>query len=297
MSLAFPFSPFPLFPPYTIHLMPELPEVETMCRRIVPIVGCRISDLSRPSSRLQSILIHPRLPAFCRRVKGQAIVGISRIGKRVVLELENSDRIVLEPRMTGLILLDNAPNHKHLRLIFELTGRPARQLLFWDQRGLGVVNLFTTQQFSEALGSDRIGPDALQATPEILRERFGRSSRPIKVAMMDQHTLSGVGNLYASEILHRARIHPAKPCDELKPRHWAAVNAAMQEVLQEAILHQGSTLRDGTYRASSDEPGNFQDKHRVYQRAGKPCMQCTKGVILRIVQAQRSTFFCPVCQR
>jgi formamidopyrimidine-DNA glycosylase len=264
---------------------------------------------------LQSILIHPRLPAFRRRVKGQTIVAIHRIGKRVVLELENSERIVLEPRMTGLILLNDAPNRKHLRLIFELTGGSARplkkgtgsersevpvplfRLLFWDQRGLGVVSLFSPQQFAEELGPHRIGPDALQVTPEILRERFGGSSRPIKVAMMDQHTLSGVGNLYASEILHRAGIHPAKPCNELKPRHWAAVHAALQEVLHEAIRHQGSTLRDGTYRAAHDEPGNFQDKHRVYQRAGDPCLQCAKGVIVRIVQAQRSTFFCPVCQR
>jgi formamidopyrimidine-DNA glycosylase len=168
--------------------------------------------------------------------------------------------------------------------------------LFWDQRGLGVVSLFTPQQFSEALGPERIGPDALQVTPEILRERLGNSRREIKVAMMDQQALSGVGNLYASEILHRAGVHPAAPCNKLKPRHWPAIHAAMQEVLQEAIRHQGSTLRDGTYRAAHDEPGNFQTKHRAYQRAGKPCLQCGKGVIVRIVQAQRSTFFCPVCQ-
>jgi formamidopyrimidine-DNA glycosylase len=277
--------------------MPELPEVETMCRRIAPIVGCRISNLSRPSSRLQSILMRPRLPAFCRRVKGQTIAALHRIGKRVVLQLNNDDSIVIEPRMTGLILLNDAPNRKHLRLIFDLTGGSARQLLFWDQRGLGVVSLFSPQQFSDELGPEHIGPDALQVTPEILRERFGGSSRAIKVAMMDQHTLSGVGNLYASEILHRAGVHPAKPCNELKPRHWVAIHSAMQEVLQEAIRHQGSTLRDGTYRAAHDEPGNYQDKHRVYQRSGQPCMQCSKGVIVRIVQAQRSTFFCPVCQR
>ncbi|MGD0383295.1 MAG: bifunctional DNA-formamidopyrimidine glycosylase/DNA-(apurinic or apyrimidinic site) lyase [Thermoguttaceae bacterium] len=276
--------------------MPELPEVETMCRRIAPVVGCRIGNLKRSSSRLQSILINPRLSAFCSRVKGQTIAAVSRLGKRVVLELENGERIVLEPRMTGLILLNSAPDRRHLRLIFELNGGSARQLLFWDQRGLGVVRLFSPEQFREALGPERIGPDALVITPEVLRKRLGGSRRAIKVALLDQHAISGIGNLYASEILHRAGVHPAKPCNKLKPRHWAAIRAAMQEVLREAIRHQGSTLRDGTYRVARDEPGNYQDKHRVYQRAGQPCLQCGKAKIVRIVQAQRSTFFCPICQ-
>ncbi len=198
--------------------------------------------------------------------------------------------------MTGLVLLDNAPDKKHLRLIFELSGTTARRLLFWDQRGLGVVSLFTPRQFHKELGPEKIGPDALQTTPEILTERLRRSRRAVKVALMDQKTISGVGNLYASEILHRAGVHPATPCNKLKLARWAAVHAAMQEVLAEAVRHQGSTLRDGTYRAAHDEPGNYQDRHRVYQRAGEPCLHCGRGVIVRIVQAQRSTFFCPVCQ-
>jgi formamidopyrimidine-DNA glycosylase len=277
--------------------MPELPEVETMRRRILSVVGCRITALKRLKSRLQSISINPRLSAFDRRVKGQLILGVNRIGKRIVLELERGERIVIEPRMTGLVLLDNAPNKKHLRLIFHLAGGKARQLIFWDQRGLGVVCLFSPQQFEEYLGDKRIGPDALQVTPELLKERFHNSRRAIKVALLDQKSLSGVGNLYASEILHRAHVHPAMPCNKIKIRHWVAIHAAMQEVLKEAIRHQGSTLRDGTYRAAHDEPGNFQDKHRVYQRAGQRCLQCGKAEIVRIVQAQRSTFFCPICQR
>jgi formamidopyrimidine-DNA glycosylase len=277
--------------------MPELPEVETMCRRIAPAVGCKINDVKRPKSRLQSISINPPLAVLRRRVQGQSIVAIRRIGKRVVLELNSGERIVFEPRMTGLILLNEAPNQKHLRLIFELTGGSAGRLLFWDQRGFGVVSLLSPRQFIEDLGPDRIGPDALCATPEILKDRFGESRRAVKVALLDQRTLSGVGNLYASEILHRAGVHPAVPCNKLKPRHWSAIHAAMQEVLHEAILHQGSTLRDGTYRASSDEPGGYQKHHRVYQRSGDRCLQCGKAEIVRIVQAQRSTFFCPACQR
>ncbi|HEY4760324.1 MAG TPA: bifunctional DNA-formamidopyrimidine glycosylase/DNA-(apurinic or apyrimidinic site) lyase [Thermoguttaceae bacterium] len=277
--------------------MPELPEVETMCRHIAPVVGCRIGDIKRPKSQLQSIIITPRLQTFSRRIKGQVIVGISRIGKRVILELEHGERIVMEPRMTGLILLDHPPDKKHLRLVFHLSGKSARKLLFWDQRGLGVVRLLTPQQLSQELGSDQIGPDALHVTPQILSQRLGHGRRPIKVALMDQHALAGVGNLYASEILHQARIHPAVHCSKLKPPHWTAIHKALRNVLREAIRHEGSTLRDGTYRVARNQSGNYQHMHRVYQRAGEQCRQCGKTAIMRIVQAQRSTFFCPECQR
>jgi formamidopyrimidine-DNA glycosylase len=277
--------------------MPELPEVETMCRRIASVVGSKILDITRPKTRLRPIIVNPSIPILRRRVIGKKIAAVNRIGKRVVLVLEDDNRIVIEPRMTGIVMLNNAPNQKHIRLIFELSNQKADTLLFWDQRGLGVVNLFTPQQLADALGSEKIGPDALETTPEILRERLGNSRREIKVALLDQHAISGIGNLYASEILHRAYIHPATPCYKLKPRHWSAIHAATIVILTEAILHQGSTLRDGTYRASHDQPGSYQDKHRVYQRAGKLCQQCRKSEILRIVQAQRSTFYCPTCQR
>ena len=276
--------------------MPELPEVETMRRGIEPIVGSRITEVKRPRSRLQSIAIEPRFDAFRRRIKNRVILGVGRLGKRVVLELDSGDRLVLEPRMSGLILLRQPPNETHLRLIFQLSGGSAEQFLFWDQRGLGVASLLAPEEYSRRLGPTKIGPDALTITPAVLRERLGRSRRPIKVALMDQKLLAGIGNLYASEILHRCRIHPARSCNLLRPKDWRAVQTAMQDVLADAIEHQGSTLRDGTYRIARNEPGNFQIRHRVYQRHGEPCLQCGKAEIVRIVQAQRSTFFCPACQ-
>jgi formamidopyrimidine-DNA glycosylase len=277
--------------------MPELPEVETMCRGIAPIIGSRITSVERPRSKLQSIAIVPRFDAFRRRIKNLTIQGINRLGKRVILELDSGDRLVLEPRMSGLILLRRPPNETHLRLVFHLSGGKTDQFLFWDQRGLGVASLLSPKEFSAKLGPMKIGPDALSITPELLRERLGKSRRPIKVALMDQKLLAGVGNLYASEILHRCRIHPARPCHQLRPKDWKSIQASMLEVLEDAILHQGSTLRDGTYRIARNEPGNFQVRHRVYQRHGEICLQCEKAEILRIVQAQRSTFFCPKCQK
>jgi len=277
--------------------MPELPEVETMCRGIAPVVGGRIRDLRRPRSKLQPIQVSPRLSDFRRRVVAAKIVAVGRLGKRVLVELDTKDRIVFEPRMTGLVLLADPPDEKHLRLVFDLDGGRAGQLLFWNQRGLGVVRLVSPGQFARRFGPDKLGPDALEISPETLRQRLAGSRRAIKVALLDQRVLAGIGNLYASEILHRVRLHPELPCNQLRPAAWKKLHAALGEVLEEAIRHQGSTLRDGTYRVARNRPGSYQLCHRVYQRAGQRCVQCGKGRIVRIVQAQRSTFFCPACQR
>jgi len=277
--------------------MPELPEVETMCREIKLLAGRRIRDLRRPRSKLQPILISPRIGNFRRRALGKRILAISRLGKRVVVELEGGDRIVFEPRMSGLVLAARPPDQEHLRLVFELSGRPKRQLLFWNQRGLGVVRLLSPRRFRQLCGPDKLGPDALDISAATLKQRLAGSRRAIKVALLDQRMLAGIGNLYASEILHRAGIHPELPCNELSAAAWKKLHSATRSVLDQAIRHQGSTLRDGTYRVGRNRPGGFQLLHRVYQRADQPCTQCGKADIVRIVQAQRSTFFCPLCQR
>ncbi len=276
--------------------MPELPEVETMRRGIAAVAGSRIAGLRRPRSRLQSIQIDPPLAAFRRRAVGRRVVAVGRLGKRIVLELDSADRIVLEPRMTGLVLLADPPDAAHLRLVFALTGGSVAELLFWDRRGLGVARLVSPRQFAQRYGPDRLGPDALEVSAAVLRQRLEASRRAIKVALLDQHALAGVGNLYASEILHRAGIHPALPCRRLRPAQWTRLHAAMQEVLRAAIRHQGSTLRDGTYRIARNQPGNYQFCHLVYQRVGQRCLRCGGADVVRIVQCQRSTFFCPACQ-
>jgi formamidopyrimidine-DNA glycosylase len=277
--------------------MPELPEVETMRRQIAPIVGCRVDDVRCPPSRLRPITIAPPLAEFRRRVAGRTVVALGRTGKRVLVELDSGDRIVIEPRMTGRVLLREPPDRGHLRLVFQLSGGAAAQFCFWDSRGLGVVRLLDAETLERELGPAKIGPDALVVTVAELRARLCRSRRAIKVALLDQRALAGVGNLYASELLHRAKVHPAVPCDRLRPADWQRVHAAMQEVLQAAVTLQGSTLADGMYRTAQNEAGAYQDQHRVYQRHGQMCLQCAKSTIVRIVQAQRSTFFCPNCQR
>ncbi len=268
-----------------------------MRRGIAAIAGCRVQGLRKPRSRLQAIAIIPPLAQFRRRVVGRTIVAVGRVGKRVVLELDSGDRIVLEPRMTGLILLGDPPDARRVRLVFELSGSSAGELLFWDQRGLGVVRLTTAAQFHQRYGPERLGPDALELSADTLRERLQASRRAIKTALMDQRALAGVGNLYASEILHRAGVHPALPCRSLRPGQWKQIHAAMRKILATAVEREGSTLRDGAYRVARDRPGGYQQFHAVYGRAGQPCLRCDKGEIVRIVQSGRSSFFCPVCQR
>ncbi|MCG8583775.1 MAG: formamidopyrimidine-DNA glycosylase, partial [Pirellulales bacterium] len=143
----------------------------------------------------------------------------------------------------------------------------------------------------------RLGPDALEVTGEMLRSRLSESRREIKVALLDQRAIAGIGNLYASEILFLAGIHPQRKCDDISRRQWQRIADATLEVLHEAIRYEGSTLGDGTYRNALNQSGSYQNHHRVYKRTDQTCPACGGETIRRIVQAQRATFFCSICQR
>jgi formamidopyrimidine-DNA glycosylase len=115
--------------------------------------------------------------------------------------------------------------------------------------------------------------------------------------LLDQKVVAGVGNLYASEILHRIGLDPRQGADSLTSSQWQMLHAAMLDILQTAIRYEGSTLGDGTYRNALNQDGSYQNHHQVYDREGELCLTCGRGTILRIVQAQRATFFCTECQR
>lgn len=277
--------------------MPELPEVETMRRGILGIVGARIAAVERTACRRRPIAITPRIDRFRRRAVGCVVCDVGRVGKRVVVRLDSQDAIVLEPRMTGLVLVVDPPTQEHLRFRCSLIDGAADELLYWDRRGLGSVRLFSPSEFENALGPTKLGPDALEASGPLLRQRLGTSKRAVKVALLDQRAVAGIGNLYASEILHLAGIHPARRCDKITSSQWNAIADATHEILETAIRYEGSTLSDGTYRNALNESGGYQNHHRVYDRAGQPCPRCGGAKrITRMVQAQRSTFYCRACQ-
>lgn len=278
--------------------MPELPEVETMRRGVLPIVGSKIRSAQRPPCSRRPILFQPRIDAFDRRVRDREIVQIGRCGKRVIVHLDDEQAIVIEPRMTGLVLLAEPPTTDHLRLRLILcdSNPEAKQLLFWDRRGLGTVRLLHAAEL-DSLVRDRLGVDALSITADQLRAKLRSSRRAIKVALLDQKAVAGIGNLYAAEILFFAGVDPRTRCDRLSKPQWQRIQSATVEVLETAIRYEGSTLSDGTYRNALNTAGSYQNHHRVYDRADSPCDRCGESTIRRIVQAQRSTFFCPGCQR
>jgi formamidopyrimidine-DNA glycosylase len=278
--------------------MPELPEVETMVRGIRALAeGAILEKVRRPPCSCRPILIDPPIATINRRAAGKLIQQVRRRAKRIVLELETGDGFVIEPRMTGLMLISDPPDVGHLRVEWLLRkGKSQRSLWFWDRRGLGTVRFLGRDRLAELLNGSTLGADALEMTAAQWQAALGRTRRAIKVALLDQALVAGIGNLYASEILHLAGINPQVQAASLSAARIERLHAATQHVLAEAIRHEGSTLGDGTYRNALNQSGSYQNAHRVYDRAGEACPQC-RTKILRIVQSQRSTFYCPRCQR
>ena len=276
--------------------MPELPEVETMRRGILAVEGATITAAEKVRCRRKPIGISPGMSMIRRRLVGKQVKHVGRIGKRVFLQMENDDRLLFEPRMTGLVLVADPPSQQHVRFRLEFS-HGEKEVLYWDRRGLGMIYLLNDQQYQERFSLKNLGPDALDVTGKLLKEIFGKSKRPVKVALLDQKKVAGIGNLYASEILHVAAIHPAKQCNRITLRQWDLIAETTIDILQTAIAHEGSTLSDGTYRNALNDPGGYQNMHRVYDKEGEACPICMDSVITRIVQAQRSTFFCKSCQK
>ncbi|MFO0427682.1 MAG: bifunctional DNA-formamidopyrimidine glycosylase/DNA-(apurinic or apyrimidinic site) lyase [Planctomyces sp.] len=278
--------------------MPELPEVETMVRGIrADCSGRIIRGVEFVRSSKKPIQVTPDRAGISRIAEGCELSQVRRIAKRVVLMLNSGHAFVIEPRMTGLMLISNPPTQEHRRVVWcfhPVSGR-SDSLEFWDRRGLGTVSLL----FPEQLGSlqQQFGPDALEIHQDDLHRRLKQTSRAIKVALLDQSLVAGIGNLYASEILHRSGISPRRRASALTKPQVARVVESTHIILNEAIRYEGSTLGDGTYRNALNKDGGYQNHHKVYQRAGETCPTCGKSTIKRIVQTQRSTFFCPKCQR
>jgi formamidopyrimidine-DNA glycosylase len=285
--------------------MPELPEVETMCRGLHPIIGMRIKAAVCPKISVKPCGMFPEKGKLLSRLTESEILGVERRGKRVVIALDVGN-LVFQPKMTGLVCLTDPPDPGHVRLILKLqnalhgkrnAAEQPEQVYFWDRRGLGTIALWSNEELEANLGPDVLGIDALQISVSELQARAGKSKRPIKVVLLDQKVVAGVGNLYASEILHRIGVDPAHSADSLSNKQWKLLHAAMLDILQTAIQYEGSTLGDGTYRNALNENGSYQNHHQVYDREGERCAKCKRGSIVRIVQAQRATFYCPACQR
>lgn len=279
--------------------MPELPEVETMVRGIRPYMqGRKLLAFRACPCECRPMTIEPSLAMIAQRVAGLTVTQVRRRAKRVILELSSGEAFVIEPRMTGLMLVDDPPDPDHLRVEWEFADkRDPRSVFFWDRRGLGTIRLMSSTDLARLLSCEYLGRDALDMTLADWTEFCVGTSSPIKVALLNQQRVAGIGNLYASEILHLSGISPLQPARTLKPQQIERLATQTRAVLEDAIKHEGSTLSDGTYRNALNKAGGYQNAHRVYDREGERCPSCQRADIVRMVQAQRSTFYCPACQR
>jgi formamidopyrimidine-DNA glycosylase len=271
--------------------MPELPEVETIVRNLRGnLIGKTIAEVV---VRKPQMVDDPS--AFTARLTGRGIDGVQRRGKYILLGLGDLTLLV-HLGMTGRLLYDSqvVPKEKHTHLVFcfEAGG----QLAYHDPRRFGRLRLIDTDGDKAIPPLLRLGPDPLESsfTIEELARMTSRSGRSIKDFLLDQTKIAGIGNIYACEIIHHATLHPCARVKELSPRQVDTLYHAIREVLLRGIEYRGTTISD--YRDADGEKGGFQELLQVYGRGGEYCRRC-KGKILRIVQSQRSTFFCPVCQR
>jgi formamidopyrimidine-DNA glycosylase len=283
--------------------MPELPEVEVLVRHLAPLLKGR--TVRGAEVRRAKILAPTSERQFLRSLRGAKFIGVRRRGKYLVFTMRFAKRrepvlLLGHLGMTGRMYLleKNAPLPKHTAVTMDL-GR--HRFVFEDTRYFGRLTL-------DAGALERLGPEPLEGefTAEYLELALRRSGQAIKVKLLDQALVAGVGNIYASEALFRAGISPQTRADQLDGRQVRELRRAIRQVLAVAI-RQGSTLpldiagsdtRDGLFYfgTKGDANGFYAERLLVYDRRGLPCVKCGTA-IQRLTQAARSTYFCPQCQR
>lgn len=274
--------------------MPELPEVETIVRDLRPhLVG---RTIVRCELNFPSIVRHPEPELFIDSVAGMRIAAVRRRGKYILIDLENEILLVVHLGMTGqLRLVDaDAPVETHTHAVFFLDS--VRQLRYRDPRRFGRLLLGTEESLHVSKKLPRLGPEPIDpgfAADELYRTLRKRRTA-LKAVLLDQGAIAGVGNIYADESLHRARLRPDRPAGGLSRKSVQRLHESLRDSLQTAIANRGSSV--DTYRDAWGEIGGQQEKLLVYGRAGKPCFACGRPLAtIRI--AGRSTVFCRRCQR
>jgi len=265
--------------------MPELPEVETIARRLrQPLIGRVFTGVCVMWERT----VGTPVAALKERLPGQRVEGLRRRGKYLVLQLSGDDSLIFHLGMTGDLQVCPAtdPLHRHDRLALSLDD--GRQLRFRDPRKFGRVYL--TEDPAQVLG--RLGPEPLDTafTQDDFSALFDRRSARIKPLLLNQAFIAGLGNIYADEALFLAGIRPDRRANTLREEEKRRLYRAIRRVLRTAIEHKGSSLADEAYQG-----GNYQQRFLVYGRKGQPCLECGSS-IRRIRLNQRSAHFCPRCQ-
>jgi formamidopyrimidine-DNA glycosylase len=296
--------------------MPELPEVETVARDLQRwVAGATIVDAT---VHWQRTIRHPQPPErFAAEIAGATVRRVSRRAKTVLLHLEDGRVMTVALRMTGALIVTepDTPDDPYARVVFRLAD--GRELRYRDVRKFGRIGLWPggglrsigagrgarSRRVAEGGRRYRIGevfsghgpePLARGFTVRRLAERLSRRSAKLKTLLLDQTFIAGVGNIYADEALWRARLHPLRPADSLDEGDVRRLHRAVRQVLREGIANRGASFSD--YVGVDGEPGANAERLAVYRRTEQPCHRCGRP-IRRIVVGQRSTHFCPHCQR
>jgi len=289
--------------------MPELPEVETVRLGLVPVMEGHV--LTEVETRRGDLRI-PFPRDFAARMRGHKVTALRRRAKYLLADLDSGETLVIHLGMSGRMsvyaegkqrrigsyVYDKAPEGagtgKHDHVVFE-TDAPAR-IVFNDHRRFGLMTLVDTKTIEQDKLFKDIGIEPLSGkfNTAYLAKALDGKKTPIKSALLDQRLIAGLGNIYVCEALFRSKISPKRLAGSIKEDRLPPLVAAIKKVLKDAIAAGGSTLRD--HAQATGDPGNFQHHFLVYGREGKPCKLGCKGIVKRIVQAGRSTFYCPKCQ-
>ncbi|PJC22867.1 DNA-formamidopyrimidine glycosylase [candidate division WWE3 bacterium CG_4_9_14_0_2_um_filter_48_10] len=284
--------------------MPELPEVETIRRDLEKeLKGKTVLDVVADVPKV----LQPSLKEVANTIKGRRIEGFERKGKLLLIKLSGGQPKADRPRdektlgvhlrLTGRLLVrkEGDPPDEWQRAVIKLSG--GKELRFADLRLFAYIKLFKDQkELGDTLS--KIGPEPLsgELDGEKFYEIIKRTSRPIKVVLLDQTLISGVGNIYANEALFEAGIHPQTKTNALTRNQAIELYRAIEQVLKDGLALRGATIGDEMYRDAYGKRGSYEKKVRVYQRAGKSCPKCGTE-IKRSTVGGRGTFFCPNCQK
>ncbi|MFN3512313.1 MAG: bifunctional DNA-formamidopyrimidine glycosylase/DNA-(apurinic or apyrimidinic site) lyase [Phenylobacterium sp.] len=287
--------------------MPELPEVETVRRGLAPVLEGR--RLARVEARRPDLRF-PLPEGFVQRLTGATVTRLDRRAKYLLAELDRGETLVMHLGMSGRFEIARPegavrpgefhyapdPDPKHAHVVFETEA--GERVTYYDPRRFGYMALVETAQREAHPWFAALGPEPLSPAfdAQRLEAAFAGRKQGPKTLLLDQRVVAGLGNIYVCEALHRARISPFKPAGKVPHRKLEPLVTEIRAVLEEAIEAGGSSLRD--FARADGALGYFQHRFGVYDREGRPCPTpgCS-GVIERQVQAGRSTFYCPKCQR
>jgi formamidopyrimidine-DNA glycosylase len=274
--------------------VPELPETETIARDLDGAISGQ--KIEKVTVRKADVLREVTPRTLARRLRGKTIVRSWRRAKLVVIDFNSGDRLVVQPRFTGALLIDvgtfTDAELAYSTIRFDLDD--GRALHYADVRRLGTVALMDEQRFAEYSGKLGIEPLDRSFTASHLSGVLRASSQPVKKVLMEQRKIAGIGNIYANEALWRAGIDPSRPAASITLEQADVLRTSLVNVLREAIEARGTSFRD--YRDARGQRGSFVEKLQAYGRAGQPCMRCGARLVGTHAIDGRATTMCVRCQ-